>query len=48
MKAGTVAPVIAPGKDDEVTILSSPNTSNRPDSDYTPVSAEITKYLVAD
>ena len=47
-QAGMVAPVIAPGKDDEVTILSSPNTSNRPDSDYTPVSAEITKYLTAD
>ena len=47
-QAGTVAPVIAPVSADEVTVLSSPNTSNRPDSDYTPVSAEITKYLVAD
>ena len=47
-QAGTIAPVIAPVSADEVTVLSSPNTSNRPDSDYTPVSAEITKYLVAD
>lgn len=47
-QAGAVAPIIAPVNADEVTILSSPNTSNRPDSDYTPVSAEVTKYLTAD
>ena len=47
-QAGTAAPVIAPASSDEVTILSAPNSGSRPDSDYTPVSAEVTKYLTAD
>ena len=47
-QAGTAAPVVSPVAADEVTILSAPNSGSRPDSDYTPVSAEVTKYLTAD
>ena len=47
-QAGAVAPVVSPVAADEVTVLSAPNSGSRPDSDYTPVSAEVTKYLTAD
>jgi hypothetical protein len=47
-QAGAVAPKVSPVAADSVTVLSSPNTASRPDSDYTPVSAEVTKYLTAD
>lgn len=47
-QAGTVAPTIAPKTADAVTILSGANDGQRPDSDYSSVSAEVTKYLTAD
>jgi hypothetical protein len=48
-QAGSEAPHVVPvGEDASVIVLSSPNSSSRPDSDYTPVSAEVTKYLTCD
>lgn len=47
-QAGTAAPVIAPVTADAVTVLTGANDGSRPDSDYSTVSAEVTKYLTAD
>ena len=48
-QAGSVAPVVAPGTSDTlVTILSGDNDESRPDSDYASISAEVTRYLIAD
>ena len=48
-QAGAVAPTVAAGADDtNVTIITGDPNENRPDSDYSQVAAEVTKYLLAD
>lgn len=48
-QAGAVAPVITPGAGaGAVVVQTGESSESRPDSDYASVSAEVTKYLVAD
>lgn len=47
-QAGDVAPVVSPVAADSVVVLTAANDGSRPDSDYSTVSAEVTKYLTFD
>lgn len=47
-QAGDVAPVVSPVAADSVVVLTAANDGSRPDSDYSTVSAEVTKYLTLD